>query len=562
MKTTKIIIAALLACALLGAVPAMADNNYSLALEATSDGTNAKDKFLQGDDLVLNITATKVSGDDKIAGAAFTLEYPLGILTGPATDADGIADNNNPNGTSITTMFPFSITKGGVTTDTHRQNAVVSGTVGLIYFAGAGIGDNGAAPNQFDDPVLFTVNFKVRNDAPLDLFDIALKPTMLFNQAAGYGTVDGTTEIPEAVTALVGAKEPSGRKDATGDFPVLLTTFSPITAPLAMTDGDSIDDDWERTKFGNLDTATDDTDSDSDGYLDKWEQPGYNNTNPNSQDPAWVLDHYDPSTDSTKYQVVTGDPSDPRAPADDSFSVALEYNVTDDDNALDGFTLVMHYDSTELTLDTWDTVIAADTVVSATDTSTPADATLTVTWTGNSANWPGVALPATLLNANFTSNAGLSEGDTSDITFTATPNAGYAFHSEDITYTVGPVFTLDVDGDGTYNSLTDGILLFRHLAFKHFTYPNTWFEGAVNGNVRDTGPELVAYIQGGIDSGLLDIDGDGTFNSLTDGILLFRYLAFKHFTYPDTWFEGAVNGNVRDTGPELVNYLDSLVPAP
>ncbi|ACL04972.1 hypothetical protein Dalk_3282 [Desulfatibacillum aliphaticivorans] len=215
MKPVKIIALALAVCMALGLGSAMAA--YSLDLAVTSDGVTPKSAFLLGETVYMTISASNDAGAEEIAGAAFSLQYPADVLTGPAVDADGVAVDS-----SIVTSFSFSITKDSVTTDTHRQNTVVSGTVGTVYFAGAGISSTGTYPAQGADPELFTAKFTVRNDAVLGPFQVTLKPTELYNPDAGYGDASDASQTPEAVTVLVGANTPGSAEE----FPVLLDTFA------------------------------------------------------------------------------------------------------------------------------------------------------------------------------------------------------------------------------------------------------------------------------------------------------------------------------------------------
>jgi hypothetical protein len=57
----------------------------------------------------------------------------------------------------------------------------------------------------------------------------------------------------------------------------------------------------------------------------------------------------------------------------------------------------------------------------------------------------------------------------------------------------------------------------------------------------------------------LDIDGNGTFDPLTDGLLIFRYMAGLR---GDALIEGAIGGNnpTRFTAEDIENYLAGLMP--
>ena len=219
MKSIKLIIAAILACALvLGAGPALAE--YTMLMTVTSDGVTNKDAFLPNEYVYVSILAYNEGDPTAIAGAAFSLDYPPDVLAGPEVDSDGV-----PVGGSVSTTFNFGISTDTIVTDTYRANTVVSTTIGTVYFAGAGIGDDGGAPGQTDSPIeLFTAIFKVLDTAPLGPFQLTLRPTKLYNPDAGYGS---TSEpgVTEAVTVLVGAIAPDQVGEGEDPFPPLLTTF-------------------------------------------------------------------------------------------------------------------------------------------------------------------------------------------------------------------------------------------------------------------------------------------------------------------------------------------------
>jgi len=78
---------------------------------------------------------------------------------------------------------------------------------------------------------------------------------------------------------------------------------------------------------------------------------------------------------------------------------------------------------------------------------------------------------------------------------------------------------LDVDANGTADALTDGILALRFL----FLFTG---ETLVSGNVvaSDCVRCAAAEIEGFLQGLMLDVDGNGTADALTDGILILRYL--------------------------------------
>jgi hypothetical protein len=80
--------------------------------------------------------------------------------------------------------------------------------------------------------------------------------------------------------------------------------------------------------------------------------------------------------------------------------------------------------------------------------------------------------------------------------------------------------------------------------------------GAVGpGADRNTAPEIEAYLATVL--GALDIDGNGSVEPLTDGLLILRYLfGFRGATL----ITGAIGaGATRDTAPEVEAYLATLL---
>jgi hypothetical protein len=87
-------------------------------------------------------------------------------------------------------------------------------------------------------------------------------------------------------------------------------------------------------------------------------------------------------------------------------------------------------------------------------------------------------------------------------------------------FSLPPLATLDVDGNGLVGPLTDGLLILRDLF--GFTGPSL-IQGAIGANcTRCDAATITAYINGL--GPVLDIDDDGEVDPLTDGILTIRFL--------------------------------------
>jgi hypothetical protein len=120
--------------------------------------------------------------------------------------------------------------------------------------------------------------------------------------------------------------------------------------------------------------------------------------------------------------------------------------------------------------------------------------------------------------------------------------------------------SLDADGNGTADALTDGILILRYL----FAPAGTWsYADAVGtGATRTDRAAIRAYLDAGRGT-MLDADGNGTADALTDGILILRYL----FAPTGTWsFADAVGTGATRTSREAIrtflnNYNSAFMTA-
>jgi hypothetical protein len=85
----------------------------------------------------------------------------------------------------------------------------------------------------------------------------------------------------------------------------------------------------------------------------------------------------------------------------------------------------------------------------------------------------------------------------------------------------GPLAPLDADGDGEIGALTDGLLILRYLF---------GFRGAVLASAAVDTARCARCGAAGIEDylasilALLDVDGDGEVEALTDGVLILRYV--------------------------------------
>lgn len=111
--------------------------------------------------------------------------------------------------------------------------------------------------------------------------------------------------------------------------------------------------------------------------------------------------------------------------------------------------------------------------------------------------------------------------------------------------------SLDADGNGTADALTDGILILRYL----FDPEGQWnFSDALGNQASRTGRHAIRCFLDGGRTSTLDVDGNGTADALTDGILILRYL----FDPTGMWnFSDALGaGATRTSRAAIKAYLD------
>jgi hypothetical protein len=117
------------------------------------------------------------------------------------------------------------------------------------------------------------------------------------------------------------------------------------------------------------------------------------------------------------------------------------------------------------------------------------------------------------------------------------------------------LFSLDVDGNGAADALTDGILALRYL----FNPTGDWSTAdAVGPGAARSARQDIRALLDGCRCGMLDVDGNGTADALTDGILILRYL----FAPPGQWtVSDALGAGATRTSRDTIRaYLDRYNP--
>jgi hypothetical protein len=183
------------------------------------------------------------------------------------------------------------------------------------------------------------------------------------------------------------------------------------------------------------------------------------------------------------------------------------------------------------------------------------DKYVAIGWADIGGNWPNLALPVQLFVGNFTLAGGLANGDQRIVRFTASSTAaGYTFEARPLTVVASSV-NLDADGNCAADALTDGILILRYLFDPQGTWPVADALGA--GAARTTRDAIRTFLDGGR-TNLLDADGNGAADALTDGILILRYLFDPGGSWPVS--DALGSGATRTTRADIKAFLDPFVP--
>jgi hypothetical protein len=118
-------------------------------------------------------------------------------------------------------------------------------------------------------------------------------------------------------------------------------------------------------------------------------------------------------------------------------------------------------------------------------------------------------------------------------------------------FSLPPLATLDIDGNGLLQPLSDGLLNLRHRF--GFSGPSLTTGAVGNGCTRCAAADITAYLNGL--NLTLDIDGSGLLEPLTDGLLVLRFL----FGFTGT----ALTANAVDmTPPNVCTRCDAATILP
>lgn len=117
-----------------------------------------------------------------------------------------------------------------------------------------------------------------------------------------------------------------------------------------------------------------------------------------------------------------------------------------------------------------------------------------------------------------------------------------------------PTCSLDVDGNGVFDALTDGILIMRHLF--GFSGATLVKDALGSGATRTTGEAVSSVLSDAPCLAMLDVDGSGHRDALTDGVLAARYLF--GFTGASLVSGALGTGATRTSGEAIAGHLDAF----
>ena len=174
------------------------------------------------------------------------------------------------------------------------------------------------------------------------------------------------------------------------------------------------------------------------------------------------------------------------------------------------------------------------------------DRRLILRWQDQRRISPGQPATTRLLTANFLPMAGLT--DTLIGLSSRSIIAGLGFVGHPIAVQRRP-WTLDIDGDGQVWSDTDGNLLLR-FGFGYEPDPDQTRLMVGRGARRNNPAAIEAHLQEGRRSGALDLDGNGRFDPLTDGVMILRFM--DELTRGDPLTAGALATDATITDSDVI----------
>ncbi len=242
--------------------------------------------------------------------------------------------------------------------------------------------------------------------------------------------------------------------------------------------------------------------------------------------------------------------------------LSFYYTTSDAEEALTGLGLSVHVDSSVVesvrfvnvlgtALVGYDSSLANDT--GNTDNDAGTDKRLAIAWADVGSQWPG-SLPVKLFDLELKALPSATVASSVRIGFARTGNASQ-YRLTLPTVVLSPVLErFDVDGDGSVQALSDGLMLVRDMF--EFTGDALIAQAIAAGSTNTTAAAISTRLAQ-LDPAL-DVDRNGTVDALTDGLLVLRYLfGFRgDVLVNDALGEGAT----RSTAAQIEAYLAGFSP--
>jgi subtilisin family serine protease len=313
-------------------------------------------------------------------------------------------------------------------------------------------------------------------------------------------------------------------------------------------------------------------DSDGDGLPNKWETDnGLNPNDPSDSDSDLDFDGYtalqefnaktSPTVADQKTQIVYYE-AEPFVGGVTN-SVQVYYRTSDGITGLNGLGLRVHFNSRLIDVVALKDLllvdlISADAVVmldsSDFDSDDLTDSYLTLAWAAQSgSSWPGV-VPIKLFDLEVIFSSQITSDDKVNIRFTATStHPDYGFSGTPLKATVN-VNSLDIDGSGDADALSDGLLILRNMF--GLTGEALIINAVPTSAKYTSAADIEARISGlGL---LLDVDGDSRIDPLSDGLLILRYL---FGLTGSSLTNGVISQDATRITPQAIEeYLSRLAP--
>ena len=314
------------------------------------------------------------------------------------------------------------------------------------------------------------------------------------------------------------------------------------------------------------------TDSDRDGLPNKWETD--NGLNPNDASDSDSDNDFDgftaleefaartsPMGANQKTQIVYFEAE----PFVGGFTntVNVYYRSSDGTTGLNGLGIRIHYNSQLIDLFELKNLLLVDLIAAESvatsdsadfDNDPNTDSYLTVAWAAQSgSSWPG-ANSVKLFDIDLTFADQVTSSKNVHLRVSASStHPGYGFSSPPLKSTLS-VDSLDIDGNGDADALSDGLLILRSM-FGLTDGP--LIQSAVSDDARYiTSSDIESRINGlGL---LLDVDGNDRLEPLSDGLLILRYLFGMRGS---TLIDNVIGPDAtRKTSEAIEAYLEKMAP--